>query len=501
MPGAWGPAGAILAAAILAGLPALRGRFLSGDDRQFVLNFALVNHPSFAHARELLTLKANRDLYQPVPLLSFALDFAVARAIGLGEGGFRGIGLREPSDREPSHGEIGLREPSYRGLSYAPGESAEAAAWLFHLKNVLIHAINALLVWQLIRRVHEDPRVALAAALLFAVHPMAVEPTAWISGRMTSLSAFFCLAALNAFAAWQRRPRPAPVLLGIACVVLAMASKVQIGLPVLMILLAPACRRTPEAARSGVLAPGGGQEGRCRSSSPQAMWWGVVATCVLITIGFALLDMHLTSRMSFLAAGAEALRGSRLARTLLALGWYFQRFVWPAGLASFHPAPSLVTWSQPGVIAAAITVAAVLIVVGVSLRWSRVGVLGLAWFLATVAATLPLVPSRNVLAAERYAYLPNVGLFWMTAAFAVFAYHRLAARGTAAAWALRAGGLPRNLNLLGSLVGAVGILSLVPGLTDLLTGVFGLSQIVWFVWLGIVLLRSSQTVIAHAQKG
>ena len=56
--------------------------------------------------------------------------------------------------------------------------------------------------------------------------------------------------------------------------------------------------------------------------------------------------------------------------------------------------------------------------------------------------------------------------------------------------ALRAGGLTKGLNLLGLWVGAVGILSLIPGLTDLLTGVFGLSQIIWYVGLGIVLLRS-----------
>ena len=59
--------------------------------------------------------------------------------------------------------------------------------------------------------------------------------------------------------------------------------------------------------------------------------------------------------------------------------------------------------------------------------------------------------------------------------------------------ALRAGGLPKSLNILGLLVGAVGIISILPGLTDL-TGVFGLSQIIWFVWLGIVLLRSSEEV-------
>jgi len=55
--------------------------------------------------------------------------------------------------------------------------------------------------------------------------------------------------------------------------------------------------------------------------------------------------------------------------------------------------------------------------------------------------------------------------------------------------ALRAGALPKGLNILGLLVGAVGIISLIPGLTEVMTGVFGLSQMVWFVWLGIVLLR------------
>src|SRR5512138_1605381 len=54
--------------------------------------------------------------------------------------------------------------------------------------------------------------------------------------------------------------------------------------------------------------------------------------------------------------------------------------------------------------------------------------------------------------------------------------------------ALRAGGLPKGLNILGVLVGAVGIITIIPTLNDLV-GVFGLGQIVWFIWLGIVLLR------------
>ncbi len=57
--------------------------------------------------------------------------------------------------------------------------------------------------------------------------------------------------------------------------------------------------------------------------------------------------------------------------------------------------------------------------------------------------------------------------------------------------ALRAGGLPKGLNILGLLVGAAGIISIIPGLTDLMVGIFGLGQIIWFVWLGIVLLRNN----------
>ena len=62
--------------------------------------------------------------------------------------------------------------------------------------------------------------------------------------------------------------------------------------------------------------------------------------------------------------------------------------------------------------------------------------------------------------------------------------------------ALRAGGLPKGLNILGLLVGAAGIISLVPGLTDLMIGIFGLSQIIWFVWLGICMLRPSPSAAA-----
>jgi hypothetical protein len=56
--------------------------------------------------------------------------------------------------------------------------------------------------------------------------------------------------------------------------------------------------------------------------------------------------------------------------------------------------------------------------------------------------------------------------------------------------ALRTGGLPKGLNILGLLVGAVGIITIIPAL-NAMVAVFGLGQIIWFVWLGIILLRSN----------
>ena len=58
--------------------------------------------------------------------------------------------------------------------------------------------------------------------------------------------------------------------------------------------------------------------------------------------------------------------------------------------------------------------------------------------------------------------------------------------------ALRAAELPKGLNILGLLVGVVGILSLIPALTGAMIGVYGLGHIFWYVWLGIVLLRGNR---------
>ncbi len=94
-------------------------------------------------------------------------------------------------------------------VSYAVNHAlGEYDAFGYHLANVLLHAINACLVWFVARRILARSGTALTVALLFATHPVVSEPVNYISSRSTTLSAMFVLAAFLVLVDGARRPRP-----------------------------------------------------------------------------------------------------------------------------------------------------------------------------------------------------------------------------------------------------------------------------------------------------
>lgn len=364
------------------GWPALGGEFLSGDDVHLVLDHVLVNHPSVAHAWELITI-VHRDLYQPVAMLSFSLDFAAIGVLGL-----------TPETTGPN-----------------------AGAWVFHLTNVLIHAASAVLVLWLFWALNRKLSVGLVAAVIFCVHPYAAEVVGWLNGRMMLLATFFSLASVIALDGYLCRGRWWRGAASLAFLVLAMTSKVRVGLP--LILLIPPLYR-------GVW--------------PTRRWWGVWMAAAGLTAGFTVLNVISTSASEMFQGAALTLHGSRIVRTVLVLAWYLTHYVWPVGMSPWHPPETLVLWSHPDLFISAVALLVFGAAVAVSLRWTRVGVLGSAWFLATVASTLPLIPSRDVMAADRYVYLPNIGLHWIVAALLVQAVVWLMHRYRAALIGYLAGG-------------------------------------------------------------
>ncbi|MCH7871780.1 MAG: tetratricopeptide repeat protein, partial [Planctomycetes bacterium] len=381
------PVLAVSAAAVVMGIPTLGGSFVGGDDHRLLLNHVWVNHPSLEHALKLFTIY-HRDLYQPLPLLTFQAEFAIAKGLGLFDEGLAG------------------------------------GARLFHLTNILLHALNAVLVWfvvrMLCRRVEphagdgtaaanqrsssgQSIAIATVAALLFAIHPLQTEVVAWTNGRMMLLSTLFAMLSLLAFSSWLDRPRAKQALLVVVLVLLCAISKVRIGLPILLAV---------------VFLAGGAKIRR----GTIVLW----LTCAAATAVFVVVNVRATSGASLFAEAAEHLRGPRLARVFLAMDNYLRHLVWPVGLASYYPTPPLVQWSDPATLRAmGVTIPILLGTMWACLR-SRVALLGAVWFGSTIAATLPFLPARNVLAADRYMYLPIIGLAWAGAFFGHALYRRCA---------------------------------------------------------------------------
>ncbi|MBN2172295.1 MAG: hypothetical protein JW819_13330 [Candidatus Krumholzibacteriota bacterium] len=122
-----------------------------------------------------------------------------------------------------------------------PGDVA-----LYNRFNLLLHVLNTLLVFQLVRLLLRKPTVALAAACLFAVTDSHIGAVLWISARTTLLASFFLLASLVALLSWPGRRRLA-LGLSVALYVLALAAKetAVVGFP-LVVLIAVLARGRPE---------------------------------------------------------------------------------------------------------------------------------------------------------------------------------------------------------------------------------------------------------------
>ncbi len=366
----------IVAAGIAVGWPALDGDYLSGDDENLIFNHALVAQPSPEHALKLFEI-VHRDLYQPIPLLTFQLQFA---------------GLAE---------EMG--QPGHR----------ETLLFRLHAANLLIHIINGLLVYMLIVRLTRQATVAGLAALLFIVHPLNVECFAWLNGRMIALSTTFSLATLIATDAWRQRllanGPPARAMLfaivAICCGVLAMMCKVRVGLGVLMVLV--------------TLWPTPGMTTDPKQSARRPAWWGVMLLFAGITVAFLWINVVATSSSRMFEGAEKQLSGPNLARVCLALGWYVEHYLWPSGLAPWYAPPRVIAWSDVAVLRALAVLALCCGTVLWAGRKHPVVVAGTVWFLSTVATALPFVPSRNLLVADRYVYLANIGMHWVVATMCV----------------------------------------------------------------------------------
>jgi tetratricopeptide (TPR) repeat protein len=262
---------------------------------------------------------------------------------------------------------------------------------VFHLVNLLLHAMNAALIFELLRRLVPDRLAAFAAAAFWAVHPLRVESVAWISERKDVLYVLFFLLALHAYLRHvagdgRKRGAYAAALALFAASTLAKGMAVSL-VPVLFLVDWLKGRRLGAASVAEKIP-----------FVAVALGVGAVAVVAQGQAGAIPIDpsLGLPARVIFACYGL-----------LLCL----VKTVAPVALSGFYPYPrSPGGGSSPVAWAAVPLVAALLAGSIVAARRSRLVGFGAGFYLATIVLVLQVLPFGGAVAADRFTYLPAVGL-------------------------------------------------------------------------------------------
>jgi hypothetical protein len=256
-----------------------------------------------------------------------------------------------------------------------------------HAMNILLHALASLCVLLLLFELTGSPFGALAGALFFAIHPLRVESVGWIAERKDVLCELFFAAALLAYVRHVRRGARFGWVF--ALFVLALLAKATaVVFPVAALLIDFLERRRPRLAQTAALFATGAAFG---------------AGAILAQRGPGALG---------------ALPGfafSPLERALLAcraLAMYAAREIVPVNLSAFYAYPK--SAGAVDVACAAAVVALAAAVAAAAFRW-RPLFFGMAFFLLTIAPTLPVLSIGRTMAADRYTLLPSIGLAYLAA--------------------------------------------------------------------------------------
>jgi protein O-mannosyl-transferase len=284
-----------------------------------------------------------------------------------------------------------------------------------HGVNVALHIVNVvLLFWLLQAATGFIGRSAMVAAL-FALHPINVESVAWIAERKNLLSMMFFLLALAAYRWYAQRPGVLRYTLVAFLFALGLMSKPQVVTLPFVLLLWDYWPLQRLGLRSSPSALGQNSSGEISGEKRKANgeWqWLLLEKLPLFALSAASAIVTIKAQR---AGGAMAPfripLDIRLANAAISYLRYLEKALWPSRLALFYPHPLrlAVGWQA----AAALVLLIVITVRVVQARRHRYLFVGWLWFLGTPVPMIGLVQVGTQAMADRYAYLPFVGLYVM----------------------------------------------------------------------------------------
>lgn len=270
-----------------------------------------------------------------------------------------------------------------------------------HDVNLLLHVINVLLLFWVLWRATGYPGRSLMVAALFALHPINVESVAWIAERKNLLSMFFFLLALGAYRWYAREPRAGrygAVALLYACGLMAKPQVITFPFVLLLWDYWPLQRMAFDDKEAHHDLP---------TRSFSALLLEKAPLCAL-AVASAIVTLKAQRAGGALSATGWQLR---LENAIVSYASYLGKALWPSHLAPMyvHPENSLNITQIVGSLALLLGITA-LVWLGRKRRYLPVGWL---WFLGTLVPMIGVVQVGSQAMADRYAYLPFLGLFIM----------------------------------------------------------------------------------------
>jgi len=265
-----------------------------------------------------------------------------------------------------------------------------------HLGNVLLHSLATVLLYAFLRHTGGDRWRAGGVALLFAIHPLHVESVAWVAERKDVLSGACWMATLLAYVHYCRRPALARYALMATCFGLGLLAKPSVvTLPLLLLLLDlwPLRRWCP------------GQRG-----GPGVLAALLVEKLPLVVpaIAVAWVTYGAQRASGAMADMAVVPFSDRLLNAVQSYGTYAFQTVLPLNLSFFYPLAATTVWWQ--VVLSGLALAVIGIVAMRRLAVAPHLAVGALWFVGTLVPMIGLVQVGGQAHADRYMYLPIVGL-------------------------------------------------------------------------------------------
>lgn len=265
----------------------------------------------------------------------------------------------------------------------------------FHCTSLTLHMVNTALVIVLLYLLFGNVWAAAGIGLLFGVHPMTVEPVTWVSERKTLLAAFFVLWSLTLYVCYARKEKRRFYFGCLAMYILALMSKpTSTPLPMVMLLMDywPLRRFNRRA---------------------------VLEKIPFFVIGAISAVITYISQSRTAIVGLPMDYGPERIPLVLChnIIFYLYKIVWPVKLSSYYPYPVEFSLSDPMLMAGIIGSCILILLLIISLRWTRAVLAGWLIFFVAMLPTMQIIGFSNVIAADKFAYLPSIGLMMILAAF------------------------------------------------------------------------------------